>query len=291
MECELVEDSLTLTNYSINEFITNIIKIAYANGLTLFGGAIRSFILGEFPNDLDFAYASNLIKTQFLQKLKDSNYWIAEIEGKYNNKCSSYAVIDLNDHKNGIHIDLVYENSLGKDPDFDVNSLRMKSFDSIEMADGIDIPINTILENIHNRTFNIIKSKKEFISREENLVENSLYLIRFIKMQTRTAKMLSNRWQIGDKKDLKQNLEQHFYPLLIKENRNSSDSSDLTKACSFCEKKLEAAYILELDCCQSSTCDLCLLDYIKTNFDNPEIVCPFCLGDPCGLKTVQPIEI
>lgn len=278
MEC------LQLNNiYTITEFITSIVQIAFDNGLVLFGGAIRSFILNEFPNDLDFTFTDYKSRESFLKCLVDANYWVAKIEGKYNKMCSSYSVIDLNNHENGITIDLVFRNSFGKDPDFDVNSLIMKSFDEINVANGIDLSIQEILENILKRKFNIIKSKKEFTSRTDNLVNNSLYLIRFIKMQSRIAKMLSRGWECP-----KEDIKQHFYPLLIKENKNKESNCSM---CSFCKKKLNANYILQLYCCGYSTCDDCFLEYIKANFENSEIYCPFCLEDPTGLQTVQPIEI
>src|SRR3972149_5678982 len=192
----------TFSESQLHTFVQTILSVAFDHQLVLFGGAVRSIIRGEKPNDLDLAYQLSSDKSAFLQKLSEKQMHHSKIETVYSFMCESYTIQHKDTH---IKIDLVDYKNLARDMDFDINRLNMVSFSTITLSPDTNLTIGTILENIHKKQFKILQIYDKIPKphdRELNIRKNSEYIIRFVKLQARTVKLLSNGWKcLNDHED------------------------------------------------------------------------------------------
>lgn len=286
---ELSEALYFKFDYLRNKIINIILISAFECNLSLFGGAVRSMILKEAPNDLDLSYSNTINKDSFLVKIS-SFFDISKQETPYNILMSeSYILKSKIVDELSIKIDLVPENMLGVDQDFDVNALKMTDLQTIKIVPNQkNLDIFDVISNIKNKKFTLLKTFGFCPVRTgSTIIDNSKYVVNYLKIQLRTAKMIENGWQcnnFSNNLSLEYNnikdYEQIFNPLLFAENKHID-------TCTICMCIPKNKYILEVKCCKKPFCLTCILDYVKERFNNSEISCPNCRGDPFNLKTVN----
>ncbi len=271
------------------KIIDVLLKTAFDCQLSLFGGAIRSMILNEEPNDLDMSYSTPEDKNTFILKIS-SFFDVSKQDSEYNKGVSeSYTLTSKILEQVVIKVDLVPEAMLGVDQDFDVNSLKMTDMQTIKIVPNQkNLDIFNIITNIKNKKFTLLKTFGFCPTRTAStVVESSKYVINYLKIQLRTACMVERGWKctnLGTVWNTVKSYEQIFDPLLFTDNKKAD-------ACSICLCIPKQKYVMEVKCCKKQFCLSCMLDYVKERFNNSEISCPNCRGDPFKLKTINTNKI
>ncbi len=264
-----------------------ICELIFSNHYTLFGGTIRDYKISKhklYPYDIDIGVDDiKSAQKKLIERLK----FCFDYESIKNKKKGKTVHIKLNikykfDKNIEFCIDISNKQVIGSNIDFDVNGVYMPdkyTYCIVESLSGLEL--TEIISNINKKRFKIIsKYNRPVIKRNRSIKKNSEKLMEFIKMMQRVSKMLNRGWKLHD-----QVLEDVFNPCLIKELDESS-LDEFDKDCGICSETFKK-YELELNCCKKIICYTCAIKHIKSRFNNSEIPCPYCRGDPFGWLTTN----
>ena len=261
------------------------------------GGWVRDFVIrGEIPNDLDL-FVRNIPETVKLIKLilgMTFNVKCEENDDDYNIDRKGVRIVaehrtlpSANDpnKKYILSIDINDKAFCTTPPDLDVNCLSLSS-QHMTVKNPLSIAdLSQIINNIKNKEFVILfKQTKSLISRSNNIKINSDYVMISIKMQARIAKRLNGGWQIhkinNSPTEILKYLRKIFNECVIQYSKDDG-------MCALCqEEEFGDKFCCELVCCKNKICFSCAHKHIKARYNNSSIECPYCRGDPFGMKTL-----
>ena len=281
-------ENKVINNSIKSKLIDSILNLIYNKGYILFGGAVRDYIIPKnklYPTDIDIG-VDNITTA-----LKDLS---TELQFCFDVKIDKLMVHGVNHHTkmqltykflNSINfcIDISNKKIIGSNLDFNVNGIYMTNERTYHLVSVLPAKsLCEIIDKINQKKFQIIKTyKRPQLSRSKSGIEiSSKNLVEYIKMMDRTSKMLNRDWKLD-----KQNLDDIFEPNLIK-LIDINNVEGPNKTCVICSNYFKK-YELQLDCCKTNMCFNCTLKHIKSRYNNSEISCPFCRGDPFGWKTIK----
>jgi len=266
------------------KLVDELINLFFASGYIFFGGGVRDYIISKkklYPTDFDIGVNNvknakeNLITSlKFTFKIEDEDII-------KNNKIVHSKLKLTYKHKESLvlHIDISYKKVVGSNQDFDVNGLYMTNHKTFHLVDSLSSHnLADIIIQITKKKFKVLKTyKKPEKSRMQIGVANSSKkLIEYLKIMERVSKMFGRGWKLN-----KQKLDEIFEPCLIKKI-NIDETEE--KNCAICTTEFKT-YELELYCCKNIMCFTCAIGHVKERFNNSEIACPYCRGDPFGWET------
>lgn len=273
------------------KLVNSIIKLIFENGYILFGGAVRDYHLSKqktYPVDFDIGVSDISLAIKYLVENLKFCFDIETNKCKNNNDVIVHAKLNLkykfpksNSPKELIEfcVDISDKSVVGSNLDFDVNGVYMTNDRTYNLVDSMPSDsLCKIIDQINKKRFSVLKTyvKPNNSRFQFGISENSKKLVEFIKIMERVCKMLNRGWKLNG-----QNLEEIFDPCLIKEMCNEND-----KHCTICGDDFKK-YELELYCCKKIMCFVCAIAHVKSRFNNSEIPCPYCRGDPFGWKTIN----
>lgn len=244
--------------------IKHIIEISQKHSMILYGGAIRSIISGEEPNDLDFCTVESSDEEEFLDELED-HYEIDRIEisnNTYNHTCKSYTV--TNDQNIEIKVDISKKKNIEKNSDCDVNALCLISDNTLDVIPSEKDSVNLFdaIDNMKAKRFRIINLPRKIPDRfgSDGIIVNSEYVVKYIKLEGRVTKLMGKGWTCET------DIKEHFKPCHI---------TRTTTKCTMCKKE-DHRYSFKAKCCKKQFCFDCVLKYVKDKFHEKRISCPDC---------------
>lgn len=277
-------DQLKIDKYN------NVLKLLFSQQCVIYGGTVRDFIIPEkkkkiIPTDIDLFVDDLNYSLKILKILFANDYKIEEVKMEqptYTNKISKSMKLVDNFDNSEIILDISEKkDGFGNKLDFDINGIYMTDFLTFKLPKELgEESLGELISKINSKKFSIIPifkietqaqcfRQKDYLSK----VANSLNLIEFVKMMSRTCNMLKRGWKLVD-----QELFDIFEPCLIEY------VGPVKKNCKFMNCEIQQ-YGLKLYCCEEIVCFCCTLKYIKKNFYQNEICCPFCFCDPFGWNT------
>ena len=227
----------------------------------------RQTILSEIENILDPTFS--------ILKLHFSSAVIAD-----ENKIGKVIIFDQST-KVTIYLKIYILEQVKNRTFIDINNIIMTSHTNIQ-ALNCGWSVSELIDTLNKNQFNIKKNfTKPDRPRIQNVANNSEKLSEFVMAQEIVRNRLIRGFRIEDKS----NINSIFEPNLIKNLTNST----LTD-CPLCLNRFKK-YELELHCCQQVICFNCAIKHIDSRYNNSEIPCPFCRGDPFGWNTITKSEV
>lgn len=276
-----------------DKLIEQLFAYIFTNNYLLFGGTVRDYVIPAkgkkvYPTDIDIGVDNVKSAIDHIQKNLNFCFDIETdiINGKASEIIHAKVTLTYKFSTKPIkfYIDMSNKKVVGSNLDFDVNGIYMSDIRTYKLVESLNpYSFTELIDKINKKKFNILKTYKPPAGSRTQLgiVESSKKLVEYIKMMERTAKMLHRGWKLE-----KQTKEEIFEPCLI----HVMVEADEEKACGICGEEFDK-YSLQFNCCKKLSCFGCALNHVKSRFNNTEIPCPYCRGDPFGWNTIKKSRI